>query len=56
MNTSIITAFLVAGWLSSVSHELVTCFNTMSVMQWGIVAGCAVAFGFLCLKGTNVNR
>jgi hypothetical protein len=56
MNTAIITAFSVSGWLSAVSHTLVHCFNTMNMTQWGIVAASAVAFGFLCLKGTAIDR
>ena len=44
------------GIRASATRELVYYFNHMNTMQWGIVSACAVGFGFLCLKGTGVNR
>jgi hypothetical protein len=51
-----LTAFSISGWFSSATHELMYYFNHMNNVQWGIVSACAVAFGFLCLKGTGANR
>lgn len=56
MNTAIITAFSITGWFSSVVRWVTSSFNSMDVTQWGIVAACAVVFGFLCLKGTALDR
>ena len=56
MNTAIITAFSISGWFSSVMRILGGAFNTMDITQWGIVAASAVIFGFLCLKGTALDR
>ncbi|QDV44386.1 hypothetical protein Enr13x_42520 [Stieleria neptunia] len=42
--------------IRDVGNELITYSNQMTTTHWGIVAGCAVAFGFLCLKGSGVNR
>ena len=42
--------------LRSASMELMSVFNQMNTLQWGIVSTCAVVFGFLCLKGTGANR
>jgi hypothetical protein len=52
------TLFLasVGSWVRSISSELMTIFNQMNTLQWGIVSASAVAFGFLCLKGTGANR
>ncbi len=52
----ILAAFSFSDWFSSATHELVYYFNHMNTTQWGIVSACAVAFGFLCLKGTGLNR
>lgn len=56
MADAFLVAFSVSDWFSSAMYELVYYFNHMNTMQWGIVSACAVAFGFLCLKGTGVNR
>ena len=43
----------------SFSHacdELIRYFSTWNTTQYGIVAACAVAFGFICLRGTGINR
>ena len=52
----ILAAFSFSDWFSSATHELVYYFNHMNTTQWGIVSACAVAFGFLCLKGTGLNH
>jgi len=36
--------------------DLTTYFSSLTSIQWGILATCAVAFGFLCLKGPGINR
>ncbi|MEM8667410.1 MAG: hypothetical protein AAGG48_07835 [Planctomycetota bacterium] len=36
--------------------ELTRYFGMMDEMHYGVLAGCAVVFGFLCLKGTGINR
>ncbi|QDT13490.1 hypothetical protein [Stieleria marina] len=53
-----ITFFIASlgSYARSILNELMTVFNQMNSLQWGIVSACAVAFGFLCLKGTGVNR
>jgi hypothetical protein len=56
MPDAILAAFSLSVWFSSATRELVYYFNHMNTMQWGIVSACAVAFGFLCLKGTGANR
>ena len=49
-NSSLATRFLDA-WA-----DLTTYFSSLTSIQWGILATCAVAFGFLCLKGPGINR
>ena len=56
MLNALVTAFSVTDWFYSAMHELVYYFNHMNTTQWGIVSACAVTFGFLCLKGTGINR
>jgi hypothetical protein len=56
MLTAIISGFSLSVWFFDAWSELVGYFSTMNTIQWGIVSASAVAFGFLCLKGTNVNR
>ncbi|MCD0463686.1 hypothetical protein [Roseiconus lacunae] len=46
----------VSSLFRDVSNELMSYTSQMNTTHWGIVAGSAVAFGFLCLKGTNANR
>ena len=46
----------VSDLIRDVGNELTTYSSQMTTTHWGIVAGCAVAFGFLCLKGSGVNR
>ena len=43
-------------WIRDVQNELSSYTNQMTTYHWGVVAGCAVAFGFLCLKGPGLNR
>ena len=47
---------LLAGLFRDACNEMTAYTNQMNTTHWGIVAGCAVAFGFLCLKGSGVNR
>lgn len=56
MTTATIFAGAITSWLHGVSSEMATYFNKMGTTHWGIVAVAAVIFGFMCLKGTNVNR
>ncbi len=56
MQTALLSAFSLSGWFFDAWGELVRYFNTMNTMQWGVVSACAVAFGFLCLRGTKINR
>jgi hypothetical protein len=49
-------AFSINVWFRDVANELTSYAGQMTQTHWGIVAACAVAFGFLCLKGTNANR
>ena len=43
-------------WFMDAWRELVRYFATFSTTQWGIVATCVVAFGFLCLRGHSLKR
>ena len=56
MQSAIVTAFSITGWASEAWNELVRFYWSMNVTQYGVVAACAVAFGFICLKGTGINR
>ena len=56
MLTALFNGFSLSGWFFDAWGELVRYFNNMSTTQWGVVSACAVAFGFLCLKGTALNR
>jgi hypothetical protein len=56
MLTAILSRLSISGWFFEAWAELVRYFNTMNTIQWGVVSACAVAFGFLCLKGTGINR
>ncbi|TWT54693.1 hypothetical protein Pla22_23440 [Rubripirellula amarantea] len=51
-----ILAFSLTLWLSDAWGELVRYLANLNTWQWGIVSACAVVFGFLCLKGTGINR
>ena len=51
-----ILAGSITSWFHGVSNELGTYFNKMGTTHWAIVATAAVIFGFMCLKGTNINR
>jgi len=46
----------ISVWMRDIQNELATYTGQMTTYHWGVVAGCAVAFGFLCLKGSGVNR
>lgn len=56
MLTAILASFSLTGWFFTLWSTLVDCFDDMNSIQWGVVSACAVAFGFLCLKGSNANR
>ncbi len=56
MQFELLARFSVTDWFFSAWGELVRYFNSMDTTQWGVVSACAVAFGFLCLKGTALNR
>ena len=46
-----LTTWFFASWA-----ELVIYFHRMSVTQWGVVSASAVAFGFLCLRGSGIRH
>ncbi len=56
MMTELLLAFSFGDWFRDASYELSYYFSHMNKTQWGIVSACSVAFGFLCLKGTGINR
>lgn len=56
MSTAILSYFSLTSWFFDAWTELVRYFHAMNATQYGVVAACAVAFGFLCLKGTGINR
>ena len=53
---TILAAFSLSGWFFDAWAELTRCFNRMDTTQWGIVSAASVVFGFLCLRGSDVNR
>ena len=56
MEITILAAFSLTGYFMDAWGEFTRYFGTMNETQWAIVSACAVAFGFLCLKGSNANR
>ena len=48
--------FSFSTWFFDAWGELTRYFTGMDEMHYGVLAGCAVLFGFLCLKGTGINR
>ena len=56
MLNAVFARFSFSSWFFEAWAELVRYFNAMNTIQWGVVAACAVAFGFLCLRGTGINR
>ncbi|WP_153556900.1 hypothetical protein [Roseimaritima sediminicola] len=36
--------------------DLVRYCNNLNMTQWGILAACAVAFGFLCMRSTDLRK
>ena len=56
MLTSILSDFSFSTWFFDAWSDLVRYFNTMNTIQWGVMSACAVSFGFLCLRGSGVNR
>jgi hypothetical protein len=53
---ALLATFSLSGWFFDAWAELVRCFNHMNTTQWGIVSASSVIFGFLCLRGSDVNR
>ncbi|TWU07793.1 hypothetical protein [Stieleria varia] len=53
---AMILANSVTMWLYEVGREMTSYFNKMSTTHWAVIASAAVVFGFLCLKGSNINR
>jgi hypothetical protein len=45
-----------SSWFFDAWTEVTVYFSAMSAIQWGVVATCAVIFGFMCLKGTPIRR
>ena len=43
-------------WFFEAWAELVEHFHKMNATQWGVLSASTVIFGFLCLKGTGINR
>lgn len=56
MHQAFIFAYWLVEWFSSAGSDIDQYFHSLSGIQWGIMASSAVAFSFLCLKGTNINR
>lgn len=56
MEATLLASFTLSGWFMDVWTELTRWFSTMNTTQWGIVSASAVIFGFLCLRGSDVNR
>lgn len=51
-----LAAFSLTQWFSSAWTELSVYVTRMNTTQWGIVAASTVAFGFLCLRGTQIRN
>jgi hypothetical protein len=56
MQTAILAGFSLTSWFFEAWGDLTRYFNTMNTIQWGVLAACAVIFGFLCLKGSGINH
>ena len=56
MLNAIFANFSFSAWFFEAWSDLVRYFHTMNTLQWGIVSASAVIFGFLCLKGSGINR
>jgi len=48
--------FSIRVWFWDAWGEAVRYFSGMDTTHYGILAACAVAFGFLCLKGPGIHR
>jgi hypothetical protein len=55
MNWSLLLGFSFSQWWYEVSTEFMKYFNNMNETQWMVISGCAVLFGFLCLRGTMIK-
>ena len=57
---SVFLARFNSDWFASSVDELTDyfghMFTHMSVTHWSILSASAVAFGFLCLRGTGLSR
>jgi hypothetical protein len=56
MLTALLGRFSLSGWFFEAWSELARYFYGMNATHYGILAACAVAFGFLCLRGSGINR
>jgi hypothetical protein len=56
MLNAIFANFSFSAWFFEAWSDLVRYFHTMNTLQWAIVSASAVIFGFLCLKGSGINR
>ncbi len=56
MCTEMLVAFFLTDWVSAATYEFTRYFNHMSITQWGIISAACVGFGFLCLRGTPLER
>jgi hypothetical protein len=45
-----------SSWFFDALTEVTVYFGRMSVIQWCVMASCAVIFVFMCLKGTPIRR
>jgi hypothetical protein len=49
-------AFSLSQWFSDAIQELVHYFDHLNTTEWAIISASAVAFGFLCLRGTSLRN
>ena len=49
----------IAGFSDRLQHELgelLIFSDSFTTTQWGLVSLCVVVFGFMCLRGSGINR
>ena len=49
----------IAGFSNRLQHELgelLVFSDSLTTTQWGLVSLCVVLFGFMCLRGSGINR
>lgn len=49
-------AFSASQWFSDATYELIQYFDHLNSTEWAILSACAVAFGFICLKGQSLRN